>query len=328
MPKLSRRDFLTQSSYVAGALAGAALGAASPAAAALLKHDPPIDSAPHIQFPSDPRQRIAVASWPFRAWIEAPTNRWARKRDLPGRDLKDFAARVVEKFNIRNIEPLSDHFSSTEPGYLAEFRAAVDQVGSHVINVPVGGRNSFYDPDASKRALAVDYAKKWVDVAVALGSPSVRVHVAGVHNLPPNVDLTAESLRRVADYGQEKNVVVNLENDDLKTEDAFFLVAVIVKAGHPWLHALPDFANSMLGGNEQFNYDAVTAMFKHAYNICHVKDSEAEGQKVVRVDLAKTFAILKSRGFRGYCSMEFEGQGDPYEGTQRLIDATVKFLSP
>lgn len=322
MSSLSRRKFLADSAVLAtsATLSGAAF-ATSPWA------DASPASEPHIAFPTEPRQRIAVSSWPFRAWIESPMNRWARKSNLPGMDLKDFAAMVAEKFNIHNIEPLAEHLSSTDAAYLAEFRAAVEKAGSHVIDLPTGGRYSFYDPDAAKRTMAVDFSKQRIDVAVALGSPSVRVHVAGVHGVAPDVDRTADSLRQVADYGAQKNVVVNLENDDIKTEDAFFLVKVIEKANHPWLHALPDFCNSMLTGNEQFDYDAVTAMFKHAYNICHVKDSEVDNHKVFRVDIAKTFGILKASGYRGYCSMEFEGEGDPYEGTQKLIDATVKNLS-
>jgi hypothetical protein len=83
----------------------------------------------------------------------------------------------------------------------------------------------------------------------------------------------------------------------------------------------------MMGGNADFNYRAVAAMFKHAYNICHVKDSEVGDKgKVERVDMPKTFGILKASGFRGYCSMEWEGAGDPYHGTQQLIAATLKDL--
>ena len=93
----------------------------------------------------------------------------------------------------------------------------------------------------------------------------------------------------------------------------------------PWLHALPDFCNSMLTGNEKYNYDSVAAMFHHAYNISHVKDSEVDNGKVFRVDVAKTFAIAKQSGYRGYFSMEWEGE--PYEGTQKLIEESVKCLS-
>jgi sugar phosphate isomerase/epimerase len=173
----------------------------------------------------------------------------------------------------------------------------------------------------------VEYGRQWVDIAAAVGSPSIRAHVAGVRNVRPDVDRTAESLGQLAAYGADKNVLINVENDDLVTENAFFLVKVIEKVSNPYLRALPDFCNSMLSGNEEFNYKAVAAMFKHAYNICHVKDSEVDNGKVFRIDLRRTFGILKASHYRGYCSMEWEGQGGPDEGTQRLIEASLKYLA-
>ena len=132
--------------------------------------------------------------------------------------------------------------------------------------------------------------------------------------MKPDAQRTAESLKQVASYGAAKNVVITLENDDPRSEDAFFIVDVIKKANTPFLRALPDFCNSMIERNdEKFNYDAVTAMFQHAYNISHVKDSEVDGTKVYRVDVAKTFAIAKAAGYRGYYSMEWEGATDPFD---------------
>jgi len=55
-----------------------------------------------------------------------------------------------------------------------------------------------------------------------------------------------------------------------------------------------------------------------------VKDSEVDNGKVFRVSMARTFAIAKAAGYRGYFSMEFEGQGGPYEGTQKLLDQSLK----
>jgi hypothetical protein len=67
-------------------------------------------------------------------------------------------------------------------------------------------------------------------------------------------------------------------------------------------------------------------MFRRAYNISHVKDSEVDNGKVFRVSMARTFAIAKAAGYRGYFSMEFEGQGEPYEGTRKLLDESLKDL--
>jgi sugar phosphate isomerase/epimerase len=155
----------------------------------------------------------------------------------------------------------------------------------------------------------------------------VRVHVAAAKN-PPNVAVAAESLRGVAEYGEKKNIVVHLENDDPHSEEAFFLVDVIQSANTMWLRALPDFCNSMLlERGDDYNYKAVAAMFDHAYGICHVKDSEQDGKKMFHVDLARTFEIAKAARYRGYFSMEYDAEGDPFGPTAGLIEASLKVLA-
>jgi sugar phosphate isomerase/epimerase len=243
-------------------------------------------------------------------------------------DLTNFAAEVVKKFNVHNIEPHNRHFRSLDAAYLGSFREALAKASVKVVNIAVDAQESFYDADPSTREKAIAYAKKWVDVAVTIGSPSIRAHIQRPSNSVPSVQHTAESLREVAAYGAGKNVVVNLENDDLVSEDAFFVVKVIEAVNHPYLHALPDFANSMMTGSADFNYQALQGMFQHAYSICHVKDGEADDhEKLLKIDLKRSFDILKSSGYRGYCSMEFDAPGDPYAPTARLIEQTLQYLT-
>ena len=242
-------------------------------------------------------------------------------------DLTEFPAEVVKKFNVSHIEPNSNHFQSTDAAYLDTFNEALAKAGVKVANIAVGGRGSFYDPDPTVRAAAITNAKNWVDVAVKIGSPSIRTHVAGSRASDPNVDLAAESLKEIADYGAAQNVVITLENDDPKSEDAFFIVKVIEAVSHPYLHALPDFGNSMLNGDPDFDYRALQAMFQHAYCICHVKDGIADHDKFFSVDLKKSFDIMKASGYRGYFSMEFDATGDPYAATTKLIEQTLQYLS-
>lgn len=281
---------------------------------------------PNITFPAAPRERLAVASWPFRAEIDSDFNEY-RDRQKAGIDLKDFAVKIPERFQVPGFEPLSTHFPATDERYLKNFRAAIEKAGVHVVNIPVENSDSFYDPDAAVRKRAVQHCRKWVDVAVIVGSPSVRTSIADAKSAKPDAELTAQTLRPLVEYGASKNIVINLENDDLVSEDAFFVSKVIEKVNHPYLRALPDFCNSMATGNSQFNYQAVRAMFEHAYSICHVKDSEVgDGGKVYRVSLKVTFDILKASNYRGYCSMEWEGPENPYVGTERLIAASLENL--
>jgi len=315
---LSRRAFLEKVSVLtAGGLAAAsAVGAL-----------PDTELEPHIVFPTHPRERISIASYPFRAYILSPDNR-DRDTTLPGMNLLEFPAHVVAKFNIHNIEPHSRHFTSLQPDYLDDFRQILLKTKVRVVNIAVSTVNSFYDADADARQKAVTFAKKWVDVALRIGSPGIRTHIAAARNSSPDVERSAGSLREVTEYAADKNIVVTLENDDLVSEDAFFLVKVIESVNTPYLRALPDFANSMLSGDEDFNYRALQAMFAHAYNICHVKDGETnDDDKQFNVDLKKSFDILKASNYHGYCSMEFDAPGDPYSPTSKLIEQTIKYLS-
>ena len=281
--------------------------------------------APHMQFPAAARERIAIASYPFRDFI-------AGQGDKPGSskmELKDFARHVGAKFNIKKIEPWSAHFRSLEKAYLEELRAAVSQAHGTIVNIAVDGEHSPYAPDAAERQKAVAFSKEWIDAAAIAGSPSVRTNIPPAKGSKPDVERTADSLRQVAEYGATKNVVVNLENDNPASEDPLFLVKVIEKVNSPWLHALPDFANTLAACEEDYAYKGIEAMFGKAYNISHVKETEVgDGKdKIAHVDLPRTFAIARKHGYKGYFSMEWDSPGDPYSGTLGLIEKTLKNLA-
>src|ERR1700721_2786727 len=87
---LTRRDFLEKFSALAVGVSFVSSSHKVFAAAA---------SEPHISFPSAPRDRVAVASYPFRAYIESPANR-DRDRNLPGMALAAFAWGEVKNFNV------------------------------------------------------------------------------------------------------------------------------------------------------------------------------------------------------------------------------------
>jgi sugar phosphate isomerase/epimerase len=321
MNATNRRQFLGQ---CAGAAAGAWLLSSFAQATA--------NSQPSIQFPSDPRRRVAVAAYPFREFIVGWEG-WDGKTPstVPlsqQMELKDFAAHVAEKFNVHHIEPWSPIFPSTDSKYLEQFRAAVERAHSSIVDIAVDQGHSQYAVDKEERDKAVSGSKQWIDVSVALGSPSIRTHIDGAKDSKPDVGRAADTLAQVAEYAAKKNVVVHLENDNPVSEDPFFIVQVIEKVNSPWLRALPDFGNSLAAHDEEFQNRAMEAMFGHAYGICHVKDGEVdESGKASHVDMAKAFEILKKHGYKGYCSIEYDAPGDPYKPTAQLVEETVKFLS-
>jgi sugar phosphate isomerase/epimerase len=312
---MSRRDFLRTSPVI-----GLTLLYAGRASSVLARQ-------PELNFPTRPRDRLALTSWPFRAYMESPDNPY-RDRTKPGMDLVEFARMAVQKFGIHNINPLSAHFQSTSPRYVDALRERVAKAGARFVDLGVGA-GKFYDPELSERKAAVEYGKKWIDIARIVGSPSVRQHIGGSRGVRPSAELAAQSLGELADYGAKKNIVVNLENDSLVSEDPFFIVNVIEKTGNPYLRALPDFGNTLQKGDPAYNYRGLELMFAHAFNMSHVKDEVmSPAGKVYRVDMARVFGIAKAKGYRGYFSMEWETEtGDPFQGTRRLIKETLRYLS-
>jgi sugar phosphate isomerase/epimerase len=282
---------------------------------------------PKLPFPTNARDRLSVTSYPFRAYIESPTNN-GRKPDLKAMDMTDFPRVVAERFDVRNINPLGDHFRSTDRAYLDRFVKATSDARSHIVDLGLGGRY-FYSPDAAARQEAVEFGRKWIDIASVIGSPSVRQHLHGKKGERPNVELAAESLGKMAEYGGKRNVVINLENDSPGSEDPFFLIAIIEKVDNPYLRGLPDFGNSLLGHDAAYNERAVAGMLKHAFNMCHVKDVvETDSGQRSAVDLKRMFELAKNSGYRGYFSMEYETKlGDPFSGTKKLIDETLQYLT-
>ena len=281
---------------------------------------------PHIKFASNPRERISVSTYPFREFIIGQHDeKSAGAKKMP---LKDFPAQAVAKFKISKIEPWSEHFTSLEPAYLDELRDAASKASCGFANIAADGENSLYSPDSAERQRAIQFGKTWIDVAVRLGSPSVRLNLATAKNAKPDAGLVAEGLKTIADYAATKNIVVHCENDNPVSEDPFFIVTVLDRVNSPWLHALPDFGNSLGYLPAEDAYRGLDQLFAHAYGISHVKDTTTTpANVVVPLDMARIFALAKKHNYKGIFSMEWETAGDVYAGTAALIATTLQNLS-
>jgi sugar phosphate isomerase/epimerase len=310
--KIIRRDFLKTA--VAAAIAPPLVRLSAAQAAA-----------PSVSFPTVPRERIAVSSYPFREFIAGAHDPHATSSKMP---IKEFAAHVRQKFNVTRIEPWSEHFLSLDAAYLDDLKAAVAKAGCGFANIAADGRDSFYSRDPAIRQRAVEFGKRWADVAARIGSPSVRINLPADKQAKPDAALVADSLKTLAAYAASRSVVVHHENDNPVSEDPFFLASVLDRVGSPWERALPDFGNSLAALPPEEAYRGLDLMFARSYGICHVKDPISNDQGVrVPVDLARAFGIAKKHNYQGYYSMEWDTEGDPYAGTAKLIEATLGNLS-
>jgi sugar phosphate isomerase/epimerase len=280
---------------------------------------------PSVHFPGDARGRIAVASYPFREFILGAHEPHAVSSKMP---IREFAAHVKQKFNVTHIEPWSEHFLSLEPEYLEEIRSAVHGAGCAIANIAADGENSIYAKNAEARSKALAFGKNWIDAAARLGSPSVRLNIAEAKGDQPDVALAVESLQQIAEHAKKKNIVVHHENDNPVSESPAFLVEVLDKVKSPWVRSLPDFGNSFAALPAEEAFKALDHLFARAYGISHAKDPITNPKGVVvPVDMKRIFAIAAKHNYKGYFSMEWDTEGDPYAGTEKLIRATLAALA-
>lgn len=273
---------------------------------------------PRVTYPTDPRHRLAVATYPFRARILSPTNT-ERSDKFPGMDLADFARYIRSEFNVFGIEPLHSHFASTDAADIHILKANFDAVGVRTVNIPVDEDVDLTSPDPARREAAIHTFERWIDIAVILQAPSIRIGTVPHGTAPSDIANPAAALAPLLSYAAAHNVVVCLENDDPIFGSADRIVAILKQVSSPWLRALPDFGNALMGGDDAFNTEAVRRMFRYAASIAHVKDAEMIDKVRRTASLKELFPIARQSGFHGYFSMESDSSADPIPDTHHLI---------
>ena len=303
---LSRRTFLAQAAFASSC---AALG----------------QQAPRTIYPTDPRHRLAVATYPFRARILAPTNS-ERSESVPGMDLAAFARYIRSEFNVFGIEPLHSHFASIDLTEIHKLKSAFDLAGVRTVNIPVDEDVDLTSTDLARRNASYRTLERWIDIAAILESPSIRIGTVPHGTSTSDIVGPAAALNPLLSYAAARNVIICFENDDPVFGNADRIVAILKQVSSPWLRALPDFANSLMGGDEQFNAAAVRTMFHFAASIAHVKDAEVIDKVRRSVSLKELFAIARQTGFHGYFSMESDSNADPTPDTHHLIEQCLALM--
>lgn len=210
------------------------------------------------------------------------------------------------------------------------FKKGVDISGTAV-------RNNFADPDPAKRAADVKHVKEWIDVAVKLGAPVVRVFAgpvpAGYEKKWDEVaQYMAAALKECAAYGKLRGVLVGVQNhgDFLKTADETIKLVKMVDSD--WFGVIVDTGYFI----QDDPYIDIEKVMPYAVNF-QVKESPFGVLSRIRIDMPRLIRIVNNSGYRGYLPIEtlgdkvMKGQPKPafpfrpYE-PDKLVPALLKEL--
>ncbi len=149
---------------------------------------------------------------------------------------------------------------------------------------------------------------------------------------------TAEGLRALCEKADAMELDVLLENHGEASNNGAWLAMVVEYVNHPRLGVLADFGNWFMGGwniDPPRWYDRYQGLRDVApyTRVAHAKihGFDEQGQEI-ETDFAEAMRILLTSGFRGWVSVEYEGDGltedEGVAETKRLLEAVRAELAP
>ena len=197
--------------------------------------------------------------------------------------------------------------------YLTDMKTRAADHGVESLLIMVDGEGQLGNPDADARKRAVHNHYRWVVAASFLGCHSIRVNAGGNGNRDEVQRLAADSLNKIAKFGDQYDCDVIVENHGGASSDGAWLAGVMKLADNPRVGTLPDFGNFNVGGGNWYDrYKGVEELMPYAKAVsAKSHEFDAEGNET-KTDYKRMMRIVQQAKYRGWVGIEWEG-GEPGE---------------
>jgi sugar phosphate isomerase/epimerase len=167
--------------------------------------------------------------------------------------------------------------------------------------------------DQEREAAWLNY---WVDAAERLGASHIRIFGGNVPQGASEDDAArwvTEILKRSADYAGKKGVILGLENHGGITLFAKRVIQIVEAVDHPFVGI-----NLDTGNFRSDPYGQIQMCIPYAVN-SQYKVSVHDGDKTERSDWDRITKMFGAAGYKGYISLEYEDDEDPFVAVPRHL---------
>ena len=291
--KTSRRQLLT----------AAGTGALGTACAPDASHTEPQPAVPSS------RIRLGVSSYSYWHFSD---------EKYPIENVIDHAAAL----GFEGVEILHRQMESETPEYMNALKRRAWDEGLDLIMLSI--HQDFVDPSEAKRQEAISHTKHCIDLAHQMGIPAIRLNTGRWGTIRSFDDLMAadgnepalegytdedaigwcvDSIRECLPHAAQAGVVMGLENHWGLSTRVDVLLRIHQEVSDPWLGINMDTGNYV--GDP---YPQMEQLAPHA-NIVQAKTYPGGGVwYTLDLDYGRIAEILRSAGFKGYVSLEMEGE--------------------
>ena len=303
----TRRQFFRTSTVAFAAAAGALAPAAARAFGAAQGSAKP-----------SPLYKISLAEWSI--------NQPLRKGTLQHLDF----AKIAKGVGIDAIEYVNQFFmdKATDSAYLAEMNTRARGEGVTQVLIMCDREGNLGDPDAAKRAQAVENHHKWVTAAKTLGCHSIRVNAYSSGTPDEQSKLVADGMHRLCTFADTHGINVIIENHGGQSSNAKWLMDTLRRADHRRAGTLPDFGNFSISRPTERDPKAPVESYDSYVGVQEMMPL-AKGVSVKPrvwdfkgnqsdIDLPRMMKIVTSAGYHGYCGIEYGPSGRELDGIRDL----------
>jgi sugar phosphate isomerase/epimerase len=261
-----------------------------------------------------PRLRLGLAAYSFRDFFRDPA-----KMDFP--KFLDYCA----AHGCDGAELTSYYFPAdvSDEALLAVRRHAFLR-GVSVTGTAVG--NTFALPDGPELDKEKAAVRKWIDRAAVLGAPHIRVFAGSARGIDEAAarKQVIRCLEELGDYAAAKGVWLGVENHGGVVATPDGLLEIVRAVRSPAVGINLDTGN--FHGADP--YADLERCVPWAVNVQVKVEMRAAGAKAAEpADLKRLASMLKSGGYQGWVTLEYEAKPDPFEAVPGHLKALREALA-
>ncbi len=198
---------------------------------------------------------------------------------------------------------------------MRKIRGLAFRLGLDVSGTAIG--NDLCHPPGPEREKQIAHVKRWIDNALILGAPVIRIFSGSPHGTSPEEAhrLAVQGMEECCQYAGEHGVYLALENHGGLTSKVDDMLRLVKDVQSPW------FGVNLDSGNFHSDdlYGDLAKIAPYAVNVqIKVVVSGPDGKKQPS-DFARLAEILSAAGYRGYIVLEFEEADEPRTACPRYM---------
>lgn len=213
----------------------------------------------------------------------------------------------ANELKLGGVDIIADHLPKTDRKSLLGYKKMAADL--HLTIACLSPGNNFGKPTAQERKKEVEAVKKWLEAGYLLGAPVLRIFSGWSGPYEDKEKLwpaMADCIRECAKAAEEAGITLAIEphNDGGFLPTAVDTLRLIKEINSPWVKINLDTGNYQ----DTDNYKGIEDTIFYAPHIHAKVHHMSEDARELVFDFGRIFSIVKKANYRGFISLEFEGQ--------------------